>query len=285
MKASLKQLTGKQMTDKTLIFTIGLTDEIDNDGEWIVHSEHKQPEHRESYNLYRQNPEVEKASLSWKLNMENPLVVKLIEQWEKTIRKPHLKMINTQHRPFHLNKDYLDIDIKLDHIMLLPEEDVLSLSNGELLDCRFVKKRSQSWGSLVLDMDDIYNHNNLNNCSFQRQINDLYTNKIFDIEEFDSINNRVLEIPSNFSLNLNLSQVKKKSISEVTFKNLYNHHQDIFNEYEDELIELGYDKESYTTLLTSESLLVGEPQDSPTTLYENFSKYPTVCRTSLTKEK
>ena len=97
------------MTAKTLIFTIGLTDEIDTDGEWVVHSEHEQPEYRKSYNLYKQNPEVEKASLSWKLNMENPLVVKLVEQWEKIIRKPHLKMINTRQKPFHFNKDYLDM--------------------------------------------------------------------------------------------------------------------------------------------------------------------------------
>lgn len=273
------------MTSKTLIFTIGLTDETDTAGEWIVHSEHEQPEHRESYNLYRQNPEVEKASLSWKLNMENPLVVKLIEQWEKTIRKPHIKMINTQHRPFHLNKDYLDIDILLQHLLLLPEEDVISLSNGELLDCGFIKKRSQSWGSLELCMDDIYNHNNLNNFTFRRQIDELHNTKTFDVDAFDTINDRVLEIPSNFSLNLNLSQFKKKSNSEVTFKDLDGHHQDTFNEYEDELIELGYDKESYAKLLTSESLLVGEPNDSPATLYETFSKYPTVCRTSLTKEE
>tara|TARA_B100000497_G_scaffold104039_1_gene119486 strand:+ start:354 stop:1175 length:822 start_codon:yes stop_codon:yes gene_type:complete len=273
------------MTDKTLIFTIGLTDEIDNDGEWIVHSEHERPEYCESYNLYRQNPEVEKESLSWKLNMENPLVVKLIEQWEKTIRKPHLKMINTQHKPFHLNKDYFDIDMTLEHLPLLPEEDLISLSNSELLDCGFIKNQNQSWGSLVLYMDKIYNHNNINTGYLRRQIQDIYDSKIFDVDEIDTINNRILEIPSNFSLNLNLIQFKKKSTLDVTFKNLYSHHQDIFNEYEDKLIEIGYDKESYTKLLISESLLVGEPQDSPTTLYETFSKYPTVCRTSLTKEK
>jgi hypothetical protein len=138
------------MTAKTLIFTIGLTDEIDTDGEWIAHSEHNQEKYSESYNLYKQNPEVEKASLSWKLNMENPLVVKLIEQWEKTIRKPHLKMINMRRRPFHLNKDYLDIDMVLQHLPLLPDEDVLSLSNSELLDCGFTKKNNQRWGSLVI---------------------------------------------------------------------------------------------------------------------------------------
>ena len=273
------------MTAKTLIFTIGLTDETDNNGEWIVHSEHERPEYRESYNLYRQNPEVEKTSLSWKLNMENPLVVKLITQWEKTIRKPHLKMINTQHKPFHLNKDYLDMDMKLDHISLLPEDDVVSLSNNELLDCGFTKKRRQSWGSLELYMEDIYNYNDLNHINFQRQIDKVTNSKIFDVAEIDTINDTILEIPSNFSLNLNLSQFKEKPTSEVTFKNLYSHHQDIFEDYEEELIELGYDKESYTKLLASESLLVGEPQDSSTTLYETFSKYPTVCRTSLSKEE
>ena len=271
------------MTAKTLIFTTGLTDEIDTDGEWIVHSEHNQEKYSESYNLYKQNPEVEKASLSWKLNMENPLVVKLIEQWEKTIRKPHLKMINMRRKPFHFNKDYFDIDMVLQHLPLLPEEDVLSLSIGELLDCGFTKKQTQPWGSLVLYMDNIYNYNNTNYLN--RQIDDLHNDNPFDVEEFDTVNNRVLEIPSNFCLNLNLTQFKKKSNSETTFKNLFHHHQAAFNEYEDELIELGYDKESYAKLLTSEALLIGEPQDSPTTLYETFCKYPTVCRTSLTKEK
>jgi len=273
------------MTAKTLIFTIGLTDEIDNNGEWIVQSEHEQPEYRKSYNLYKQNPEVEKASLSWKLNMENPLVVKLVEQWEKIIRKPHLKMINTRHKPFHFNKDYLDMDMLLQHISLLPDEDIISLPNSELMDYGFGKRNSTSWGALVLFMDNIYNHNNISNSYIHSQIDYTQENNELAIEEdFDTVNNRVLEIPSNFYLNLNLTQ-NKNSTAPTTFKNLFHHQQNIFEEYEDELIKLGYDKESYTKLLTSEVLLIGEPQDSPTTLYETFSKYPTVCRTSLTKEE
>ena len=29
------------MTDKTLILTIGLTDEVDTNNEWVVHAEHE----------------------------------------------------------------------------------------------------------------------------------------------------------------------------------------------------------------------------------------------------
>ena len=77
----------------------------------------------------------------------------------------------------------------------------------------------------------------------------------------------------------------KRKTPVLTFSNLMHHQKSVFEEYEEELIELGYDKESYTKILTSEALHIGEPNDSPVTLYETFSKYPTVCRTSLTKEE
>ena len=49
------------MADKILIFTVGLTDETE--GDFAVMSPH-QFDNRTDYNLYKQAPELEKASIN-----------------------------------------------------------------------------------------------------------------------------------------------------------------------------------------------------------------------------
>jgi hypothetical protein len=284
MKGFLKQLIGKKMSDKSLILTIGLTDAVDNDNEWIVHAEHKMEKGHQLYNLYKQNPEVEKASLSWKLNMNNPLIAKLIYQWEETIRKPHLKMVTTHHTNFHFNKEYLNMFLDLEHIPLLPGSDNISMTNKEIMDYDLTLAQNVTWGSLKINVDRIYDFNNAEFQSFSRQIDELHTTEKFVVDSYDDVSNKILDIPLSFSFNLELSQMKRVKPS-LSFSDLMHHQKSIFAKYESELSDLGYDKELYANLLTSEVIVIGEPQESASILYDTFSKYPTVCRTSLTKEE
>lgn len=272
------------MTDKTLILTIGLTDEVDTNNEWVVHAEHELEKGCELYNLYKQNPEVEKASLSWKLNMHDPLISKLIYQWEETIRKPHLKMVSTHHKEFHYNKDYLNMFLDLEHIPLMPVNNSVSITNKELVELGLTLNNNVTWGALRINIDRIYDHNDAEYDSLQRQVDETHTNKKFAVKSYDVNSEKLLDIPLSFSFNLELSQMQRK-VPVLTFQNLMHHQKSIFEENEQELIKLGYDKESYTKILTSEVIQVGEPIESSSVLYETFSKYPTVCRTSLTKEE
>ena len=272
------------MSDKSLIFTIGLTNVKDTDGIWTVESDSELPEYNTSYNLYKQHPDVEKASLSWKLNMHDPLIAKLIYQWEQTIRKPHLKMVSTQHKDFHFNKDYVNMFLDLEHIPLMPVDNSVSITNKELVELDLTLNNNVTWGALRINIDRIYDHNDAEYDSLQRQVDETHMNKKFAVKSYDVNSEKLLDIPLSFSFNLELSQMKRK-VPVLTFQNLMHHQKSIFEENEQELIKLGYDKESYTKILTSEVIQVGEPVESSSVLYETFSKYPTVCRTSLTKEE
>jgi len=272
------------MSDKSLIFTIGLTNVKDTDGIWTVESDSELPEYNTSYNLYKQHPDVEKASLSWKLNMEKSLVAKLIYRWEETIRKPHLKMITSRHSPLHYDKQYFNMALTLEHIPLLPSDNNETYTNQELLDLDFYPSKSNTWGALTLDLSNIFHYNGCIMNYLRYQLDDLRETGDFDIVDAETVKAQSLEIPANLSFNLELMQ-QKRSPASLSFNSLDKHHRDIFEEYKSEFSDLGYDKELYAKLINAQSLAVGEPMQTPSVLYDTFSKYPTVCRTSLTKEE
>ena len=270
------------MEDKTLILTIGLTDVKDTNNEWLAHSDSVVHEHEELYNLYKQNPDIEKASLSWKLKMDHPLVVKLIQRWEETIRRPHLKMISTRHAPFVYNKEYVNMSLNLENIALIPTDTNISMTNKELTDLNLTLRENVTWGALKLNLDHIYDYNRLEGLN--RQIDQVHMKDIFKIQSLDKYSNAVLDIPVNFSVDLELSQLKRNR-AVLTYDDLMPHYKSVFEKYESEFSDLGYTEEIYTKLLTSETLLIGEPVDSATVLYDTYSKYTSVCRISLTQEE
>lgn len=114
-----------------LRFQIGLTDETDSEAfvyqkmDTIDNSNEKI-----SYNLYKQNPEIEKEMIEWKIRTDIPVVLKTINKWEQTIRRPHLCMINIDSKKNKFIPTVKDISLNLEFIDLLPTK----FENLELTD-------------------------------------------------------------------------------------------------------------------------------------------------------
>ena len=159
MKGFLKQLIGKKMSDKSLILTIGLTDKFDE--KWGVVSKHKTQQLSSLYNLKLLDPDSVKETVSWRLNMDNPYVVKIIAAWEKAIRRPHLKMMCHMHTEFDMDPSYLDMRRYMEIVPLIPSlpQEQLDMSIDLSQDCGLVS--DLPWGSIGTSVYQILNFNDI----------------------------------------------------------------------------------------------------------------------------
>ena len=265
------------MSNDALILTVGLTDVTD--GDYAVMGDH-QSEDSEHYNLYKQSPEIEKTSISWKLNMDVPAVVSIINQWEKDIRRPHLSMINIGNRPHPLNKDFSSFSVGINVVNLLPDftNTIKIFTLAELYDSL---QCDVPWGALSIGLEEIYRFNAINNL-----VVDLHyamdVDNTASIKEFNTNDN--LEMPtklwSNFALEPRKRPKKLKSFSELDDWLIR-----FYDDHESELLELGYTKDVMIQLCGNDQIIVGTLTETPSVVYEKIKENPRICRTSLTKEE
>ena len=102
-----------------LYFTVGLTDNIDYDG--FVHTpKDDTTADYVNYNIQRASTDIEKDSISWKLNTKIPVTLNVIAMWEAIIRRPHLNMISIVTNPSELLQNYNSYTLNVEYINLLP---------------------------------------------------------------------------------------------------------------------------------------------------------------------
>ena len=284
MKASLKQLTRVKMSDKSLILTIGLTDKFDE--KWGVESPHKTEQLRSLYNLKLLDPTSVKEKISWRLNMDNPYVVKIINAWEKAIRKPHLKMMCHMHTEFDMDPSYLQMRRFMETVPLIPSDskDELDMSIDLSQDCGLVSELP--WGALGISITQILHFNEI--PTVLQEAGEQEDGKVIE-PELDSIPNfnPIMDLPIMFTNDYELNQQSRKFTQKKKLTNINELHipkAEYALRNLDSLKSKGYNEQAIINIMAPQWLIIGDLITSPGETYEKLSNLPYVCLITLTEE-
>ena len=284
MKASLKQLTGIKMSDKSLILTIGLTDKFDE--KWGVNSPNIHEGIESLYNLKLLDPDSAKEKISWRLNMDNPYVVKVINAWEKAIRKPHLKMMCHMHTEFDMDPSYLDMRRFMETVPLIPPDPKaqLDMSIDLSQDCGLTSELP--WGALGTSVNQILNFNEI--PTTLQNAGNIENGKPKDpdidlIPNFDSN----LEMPIMFTNDYELTSRSRKHGTKLKLNKINELHiakAEYAMRHLDILKDKGYNEQAIVNIMAHQWLVIGELITSPGEAYETLSNLPYICLITLTEE-
>jgi len=130
-----------------IYYEVGLTDE---DSEFFIRSKNNKEGENISYNLKKQQPEIEKAKLVWEL-LDTPVVRGILDAWEQTIRVPHLLMCHNDIQTNTFDPEYQDHRMMWEYINLVPMQGFdpyeLTMEDAELIEVG----SSSPFGALYLD--------------------------------------------------------------------------------------------------------------------------------------
>ena len=284
MKGFLKQLIGKKMSDKSLILTIGLTDKFDE--KWGVVSKHKTQQLSSLYNLKLLDPDSVKETVSWRLNMDNPYVVKIIAAWEKAIRRPHLKMMCHMHTEFDMDPSYLDMRRYMEIVPLIPSlpQEQLDMSIDLSQDCGLVS--DLPWGSIGTSVYQILNFNDITTKLIDA--GDLHDGEVSDpdinlIPKFNSN----MDLPVIFTNDYELQKHSRKLTEKRKLTNineLYKFKAEYAMRNLDSLKAKEYNEQAIINIMARQWLVIGELINTPGETYEKLSSLPYICSMTLTEE-
>jgi hypothetical protein len=284
MKAFLRQLIGKKMSDKSLILTIGLTDKFDE--KWGVVSKHKTQQLSSLYNLKLLDPDSVKETVSWRLNMDNPYVVKIIAAWEKAIRRPHLKMMCHMHTEFDMDPSYLDMRRYMEIVPLIPSlpQEQLDMSIDLSQDCGLVS--DLPWGSIGTSVYQILNFNDITTKLIDA--GDLHDGEVSDpdinlIPKFNSN----MDLPIMFTNDYELQKHSRKLTEKRKLTNineLYKFKAEYALRNLDSLKAKEYNEQAIINIMARQWLVIGELINTPGETYEKLSSLPYICSMTLTEE-
>lgn len=271
---------------KSLILTVGLTDQFDE--KWGVESPHKTEQMGSLYNLRMLDPDSVKETIQWRLNMDNPYVVKIINAWEKTIRKPHLKMMCHMHSEFDMDPSYYEMRRFMETIPLIPDssENQLDMSIDLSQDCGMVSELP--WGSIGVSANQILNYNNAKTILQDAGNRNPETQKPEDpsmdlIPDFPTD----LEIPIMWTNDYALEAVSRKRDRRKGFTSIAEMHIDKA-EYAtrnlEALKEKGYTEQAIINIMAHQWINIGDLVTNPGEVYEKVSSLPYVCLVTLTEE-
>jgi hypothetical protein len=284
MKGFLKQLIGKKMSDKSLILTIGLTDKFDE--KWGVVSKHKTQQLSSLYKLKLLDPDSVKETVSWRLNMDNPYVVKIITAWEKAIRRPHLKMMCHMHTEFDMDPSYLDMRRYMEIVPLIPSlpQEQLDMSIDLSQDCGLVS--DLPWGSIGTSVYQILNFNDITTKLIDA--GDLHDGEVSDpdinlIPKFNSN----MDLPIMFTNDYELQKHSRKLTEKRKLTNineLYKFKAEYALRNLDSLKAKEYNEQAIINIMARQWLVIGELINTPGETYEKLSSLPYICSMTLTEE-
>ena len=284
MKASLKQLTRVKMSDKSLILTIGLTDKFDE--KWGVESPHKTEQLGSLYNLKLLDPTSVKEKISWRLNMDNPYVVKIINAWEKAIRKPHLKMMCHMHTEFDMDPSYLQMRRFMETVPLIPSDskDELDMSIDLSQDCGLVSEFP--WGAIGTSVHQILNFNEMS--TVLQEAGNIQDGKVVE-PELDSIPNfnPIMDLPIMFTNDYELQTHSRKRGATPKLTDINQLHipkAEYAQRNLDSLKDKGYNEQSIINIIAHQWLVIGDLITSPGEAYASLSNLPYICLITLTEE-
>jgi hypothetical protein len=272
------------MANKSLILTIGLTDKFDE--KWGVVSKHKTEQLQSLYNLKLLDPDSVKETISWRLNMDNPYVVKIISAWENAIRRPHLKMMCHMHTEFDMDPSYLDMRRFMETVPLIPEDPKKQsdLSIDLSQDCGLLS--DLPWGSIGTSVNQIMNHNSM--PTVLQDAGDIWdsvtTNPDLDeIPDFDS----TMDLPIMFTNDYTLetySRKRNKNKKLTSINELHKPKADYARRNLDSLKAKGYTEQAIINIMAHQWLVIGELINTPGETYETLSNLPYICSMTLTEE-
>tara|TARA_B110000908_G_C10226267_1_gene438088 strand:+ start:104 stop:922 length:819 start_codon:yes stop_codon:yes gene_type:complete len=272
------------MSDKSLILTIGLTDKFDE--KWGVVSKHKTQQLSSLYNLKLLDPDSVKETVSWRLNMDNPYVVKIIAAWEKAIRRPHLKMMCHMHTEFDMDPSYLDMRRYMEIVPLIPSlpQEQLDMSIDLSQDCGLVS--DLPWGSIGTSVYQILNFNDITTKLIDA--GDLHDGEVSDpdinlIPKFNSN----MDLPIIFTNDYELQKHSRKLTEKRKLTNineLYKFKAEYAMRNLDSLKAKEYNEQAIINIMARQWLVIGELINTPGETYEKLSSLPYICSMTLTEE-
>ena len=272
------------MSDKSLILTIGLTDKFDE--KWGVESPHKTEKLGSLYNLKLLDPTSVKEKISWRLNMDNPYVVKIINAWENAIRKPHLKMMCHMHTEFDMDPSYLQMRRFMETVPLIPSDskDELDMSIDLSQDCGLVSELP--WGSLGISITQILHFNEI--PTVLQEAGQKEDGKVIE-PELDLIPNfnPIMDLPIMFTNDYELNKQSRKLTEKKKLTNineLYIPKAAYALRNLASLKSKGYNEQALINIMAPQWLIIGDLITSPGETYEKLSNLPYVCLITLTEE-
>lgn len=272
------------MSDKSLILTIGLTDKFDE--KWGVVSKHKTQQLSSLYNLKLLDPDSVKETVSWRLNMDNPYVVKIIAAWEKAIRRPHLKMMCHMHTEFDMDPSYLDMRRYMEIVPLIPSlpQEQLDMSIDLSQDCGLVS--DLPWGSIGTSVYQILNFNDITTKLIDA--GDLHDGEVSDpdinlIPKFNSNMDLTIMFTNDYELQKHSRKLtEKRKLTNIN--ELYKFKAEYALRNLDSLKAKEYNEQAIINIMARQWLVIGELINTPGETYEKLSSLPYICSMTLTEE-
>lgn len=136
----------------TLKLTLGFTDKLHPEVMRVDDTAEKR-EHEHAYNLWKQDPSIERATFTWTIRTDIDAVLRTLDVSEDIIRKPHLKMIILQMPPNNYVPDYISYRMAVQFLSLIPMKN--SFTPATLAD--FEKAEiSQGFGTMYINIHSMF---------------------------------------------------------------------------------------------------------------------------------
>lgn len=249
-----------------LYFTVGLTDNIDYDG--FVHTPEDDDTSADyvNYNIQRASTDIEKESISWKLNTNIPVTLNVIAMWEAIIRRPHLNMISIVTNPSELLQNYNSYTLNVEYINLLP-------INSELV--RELQPEDYDVMTEEIEFGDLY----LNEFSMYQDI--AWENSLSWAYRNNDLSKLKIRKRGPWAMPKLCAHFLLREYRFGTTNELASRFADWAEFNKEELIDKGYIPGSDSCRIGSPKIgeLVGDPWEE----YQKLQTYPAICRTSITK--
>ena len=249
---------------------LGLTDEdseyfIPNDRE--VNTDERTIESN-SYNLYKDDTSIEKATLEWEF-FDTPLVSNILDQIDELLVKPHLKIISVVDRK-GLAPTLIEKTIDLEFINLLPdfskEYDTLSIEDFEGM-----VTSGHGFGCIEFNISkatEIAGLNDINGIMYARDTNDLSS-----LAPADDYNPAV--VPA-MTINFELIRPSKLTTTVRDDTIMW------YNENKDALDKLGYTLDN--PKIKAGRILLARMITPAGDAYNTIHTYSKVCRTTIIRD-
>jgi hypothetical protein len=252
----------------TLKLVLGFTDEI-NDSVMRIDENREEIEHQSSYNLYKQDPGLEKVSFTWTICTDNSAVLRALDATEDIIRKPHLKLIITDTPPNSYVPDYTSYRAGIQFLNLIPMKTNFATATEEDFSTATM---SHEFGTMYINIHEMYQDagylfsETLYGSYVEREIDKISTN-------YEAV------CTPKFELNLDLRP------QFTTFENNEKIERAQYEEWirdnKEELVAAGadFDRPQLIGMIPFAKL-----DSDPWETYETISKNPYICRWSIIKE-
>lgn len=248
-------------------FVIGLTDSEDYDGFVYGNDEFRDPNiNRVNYNIKKASTDIEKASLSWSLDMTLDVTKNMIKVWEHIIRRPHLNMIHiiTTNNVQAPEYDHYDFGVSFINLLPLLSDFKLLLTSNDFNNVF----ETNEFGDMILELHQI---NGNSGVDHRNTLEYAYHN---DTTEFLKEHMYPYVLPA-FSFDFKITH---RAIDNTTRKRSY-YFEKWVNENKDALAAKGYTLGDPCCNIGVLRIgkLIGDPWEE----YQKLQKYNRICRTSM----